>query len=236
MRFRHYAMLSTMTGLALTAAPAMAADYGPAPPVYFEDQARSCFYLRGDVGGAFHTRPDAWQNRPAGDPDFPAGGVREAIGEDLSSYGFFEAGVGCQLVENMRFDITGGYRLKGSLDDDFDVVDADWQAFTGFFNVYWDITNYGGFTPYLGGGVGVAHHRLTNVDLPGDSSSGSNTDFAWNITAGLSYDVAPGLLLDVAYRFVDLGSAKSGGPLPFHVDDLQAHEVKLGMRYYLGSF
>ena len=106
--------------------------------------------------------------------------------------------------------MTAGYRFRQSLTDGNDTLNAELQTVTVFANAYWDITNYGGFTPYVGGGVGAAFHRLSDITAPLDASDGDNTSFAWNVTAGVSYDLSPELKIDVSYRYTDLGSAISG--------------------------
>ncbi|HFC05453.1 MAG TPA: porin family protein, partial [Rhizobiales bacterium] len=166
----------------------------PPPPQYVEvvDAEPSCLYARADVGGSFHQRPTVTK----------AGA--SATGEVLKDHAFIEAGAGCKVTDIMRVEVTGGYRFKGSLKDDASGLDADLETYTGFVNAFWDITNYNGFTPYLGAGVGVAYHRLTNVTLPGGSSNGNRADLAYSFSAGVSYDISSNLLLDIGYRYVNL--------------------------------
>lgn len=205
----------------------------PPPPQYVEvvDTKPSCVYARADVGGAFHQRPTITKQGAVW-----GGGGANATDEKVAHHAFVEAGVGCQVSPNMRVEVTGGYRFKASLTEAFGGLDADLETYTGFVNAFWDITNYNGFTPYLGGGVGVAYHRLKNVTLPAGSANGNRADLAYNLTAGLSYDVTTNLKLDVAYRYVDLGFARSKGATPITVDDLKAHEIKVGMRYQFGAW
>lgn len=205
----------------------------PPPPQYVQvvDEQPSCLYVRGDVGGAFHERPTITKQTAAF-----GGGTTSATDEEIGHKAFIEAGVGCQVTEHMRVEVTGGYRFKSSLTEAFGGLDADLETYTGFVNAFWDITNYNGFTPYLGGGVGVAYHRLTNVVLPAGSANGSRADLAYNLTAGVSYDLTNNLKLDVAYRFTDLGFARSKGADPLTVDDLQSHEIKVGVRYQFGAW
>ncbi|VAV91463.1 hypothetical protein MNBD_ALPHA08-906 [hydrothermal vent metagenome] len=205
----------------------------PPPPQYVEvvDDQASCLYVRGDVGGAFYERPDITKQGALW-----GGGTSSATDEKVAAQGFIEAGVGCQVSDNMRIEITGGYRFKSSLTEAFNGLDADLSTYTGFVNAYWDITNYNGFTPYLGGGIGIAYNRLTSVSLPVGSSDASRADLAYNLTAGISYDLTRNFKVDLAYRYVDLGFARSSGATPITVDDLSAHEIKLGVRYQFGAW
>ncbi len=223
---------STIGLIALVAAvPALAADSLPPPaPVQVVDQTSSCLYGRFDVGGVFHERPDISLTAIGPGGGF-GGGSLNAVGETIEDSVLFEAGFGCQLLDTFRVEIVGGARLEQSLSDPFGTLSADLQSFTGFANVYYDITNYAGWTPYIGGGIGLAYHRITDLVAPPDSSSGDEVDFAWNLQAGLSYDVSQQTKVDFGYRLTDLGKARSDGLVTMIVDDLMAHEFKVGVRF-----
>jgi opacity protein-like surface antigen len=230
-------MLPSMTRVLLIAAlatasavPAMAVDLLPPP----EPAAVGCFYARLDGGGAFFNRPTVFRNLPP-DYDLERGfgsGTGEALNEELDDTAFIEGGLGCQVNDLLRVDATAGYRFRSSLVDGNDTLSAELETVTVFANAYWDITNYAGFTPYVGGGLGAAFHRLSDITAPLDASDGDTTAFAWNATAGISYDLSPQLKIDVSYRYTDLGSAISGGSVPLEVDDLATNEFKIGLRYY----
>ena len=133
------------------------------------------------------------------------------------------AGIGYQLNDHIRGDITLGYRgwYKasesgavpgfGTLSGSSDIDSTD-----GMVNAYYDIGHFDRFTPYVGGGIGVAynHAAAANVALNGASvgqiGSGNNTDFAWQLSAGTAIAITQSLSLDVGYRYIDLGSAQTG--------------------------
>lgn len=206
--------------LAAMAGSAMAADLLPEPAPAPD---ASCFYARIDGGATFHERPNVYKNH--------GGSKQKALGESLKDTGFIEGGFGCQFTPMFRADIVGGYRFGSKLKDDWNSLDAKLSTGTLFANGYVDFGQFGAFRPYVGAGVGVAFHHLGSVDLPIGSSSGNSTSFAWNAQAGVVFDLTDRLALDVGYRYVDLGKAKSGGPLPFKVDDITAHEARIGLRY-----
>ena len=219
------------------AGPVSAADMlpPPAPEVEVADHASSsCLYVRADVGGAFHERPSV--TKEAIGPGGGLGGGLSAIGETIEDTALFEVGVGCQLLETFRVEVVVGTRLKQSLSDSFNSLDASLHSSSAFLNFTYDITNYGGWTPYIGAGVGVGYHRIRDVVAPIDSSSGDEFDFAWNIHAGVSYDLTPQTKVDLGYRLADLGRAKSGGAIPMFVDDLVTHEFKIGIRHQFGAW
>ncbi|TGD95593.1 outer membrane protein [Methylobacterium nonmethylotrophicum] len=91
-----------------------------------------------------------------------------------------------------------------------------------------------------------------NADHPGQTFGGTSggtyknrirTNFAWALHAGLSYAVTPNLKLELAYRYLNLGEGATGvlncfcGQTyqPFKVKDIEAHDVKLGMRWMFGA-
>jgi opacity protein-like surface antigen len=63
--------------------------------------------------------------------------------------------------------------------------------------------------------------------------------------AGVEYPISDRLSLDLGYRYLNLGDAKTGGVTERFSDgsagattsveykDITAHEVRLGLRYYL---
>jgi opacity protein-like surface antigen len=61
--------------------------------------------------------------------------------------------------------------------------------------------------------------------------------------AGVSYQVSERVIFDAGYRYIDFGKAESShvdssgftGNPAFRVDDLTAHEFKVGLRYYFGG-
>lgn len=219
MIFRSYLKYAVGVVALLAAGPAWAADVlpPPAPSVEISDDATaSCLYSRIDIGVAIHERPV-----------ISVGG-----GTDVDPTGFVDVGIGCQLLETFRVEAVLSGRVPYDLGSG---VSADMQSTAAFLNLTYDITNYAGWTPYIGGGVGASYNRLTDVSAPVGASDGEELSFAWNVHMGVSYDMTPQTKIDMGYRLTDLGKARSGGT-PFTVDDLMAHEFKIGMRYHFGSW
>lgn len=208
------ASLFAMTG------SVFAADLLPAPEVV---QDGSCFYARVDGGMSFHERPNVYKNH--------TGTKNKALGETLKDSGFIEAGVGCQFTPMFRADVVGGYRFASKMRDDWNSLDAKLSTGTIFANGYIDFDYFGFVVPYVGAGIGAAFHNISNVDRPFGASSGNSTSFAWNVQAGLAFNITDNIALDVGYRYVDLGNARSGGLAPFKVDNITAHEARVGLRY-----
>lgn len=64
-----------------------------------------------------------------------------------------------------------------------------------------------------------------------------NTNFAWNIGAGVGVNLSESVTLDAGYRFVSVGTAKTGtanyGPLAIKgkAKNIYLHQFYVGMRY-----
>ncbi len=88
-------------------------------------------------------------------------------------------------------------------------VKGVWNNTTLFGNIFWDFHNESNFTPYIGGGLGMAFN-YTGYDFEtknGDHYSLDDrfTNFAWNAGAGISYAFNDLVSVDASYRFVGLG-------------------------------
>ena len=70
----------------------------------------------------------------------------------------------------------------------------------------------------------------------------TTTNFAWALHAGVSYDVTPQIVVDLAYRYSDLGNVQSGVVTTFdgaasysgvHIKDVTSNDLLFGVRYKL---
>ena len=145
-------------------------------------------------------------------------------------------GIGRYFGRGIRGDITYEWRGKSNVhggnacSTDFDLKSSLLLA-----NVYYDFRPYERFTPYVGVGLGAAHHRTSGGTIV-DTGCGtpilaydgdSNWSAAGAVMAGFSFRIdrgahapvsikdapvsEPGRLhLDVGYRFLYLGDAHAG--------------------------
>jgi opacity protein-like surface antigen len=104
-------------------------------------------------------------------------------------------------------------------------------------NVWYDFHNQSAFVPYLGGGVGLGWAN-GNLDLGGGSiNATSSAALAFQVGAGVVYDVSDRFSIDVGYRFKamtglnPLVTAQNLGPFgPYTVDQtsLASHNFQIG--------
>ncbi|MES2905638.1 MAG: outer membrane beta-barrel protein [Pseudomonadota bacterium] len=142
-----------------------------------------------------------------------------------------------------RLEVEAGYMNNDADQSAVDAgvlaaTDGEVNAFYWFANLLLDIPMGWGFTPFIGAGAGFANVRFDNVSAtagPIDTFNGEDTAFAWNVTAGLSYDISRNVTVDVAYRFVqfndvDAFNATAGAVVSGDIDN---HQVNVGLRVHL---
>jgi opacity protein-like surface antigen len=226
---------------------AMAADIPVYEPVPVPPPAVGGWYLRGDIGYKIYAEPDVdWDDSLAG-IDFDD--------EDIDDTGLIGVGVGYRFNPWFRADVTLDYEWPAEFNGSSPCPDpctgggttnresAELSAITTLANLYVDLGNYSGFSPYIGGGIGFSYVMVDDiVSQSGDDffdvGNGDDWNFAWALMAGIAYDFTPNLALDVGYRYLNLGDVSSdtledagAGDGDFSYDNLQAHEIRVGMRY-----
>lgn len=274
-------MTAALASLAL-AAPADAADlFGSPPPASFPAsqaptaiEIGSNWYLRGDIGASFDDGPTA-----AVSPALAASAGAAAIpfattvwgGETTTNF-TGGLGFGYRFSDYLRFDATwdysGGPRVNRSapfgcgggataLGLDVPVLcngsfSLRQHANTFLANAYIDLGSWNGFTPYLGGGIGLgAESTQTSfaysqsvVGPPayvvsswsGAINSTNAYGVAWALMVGLSYQLTPSVLIDLGYRYLNDGPTRTflnpqtGTTLK---QSNVSQQVRIGVRYLI---
>ncbi len=158
--------------------------------------------------------------------------------ESLANTGLVGGGFGYRFNNSFRSDFTVDYewesQFKGKLNcpdpctgkpgKEYSKEYADIAAWSGLVNAYWDFDLGGeglaGFIPYVGAGVGVSSLTTSNVKYTnpngttGTWKGATTTNLAWALMAGVSVPVSNNWLIDLNYRYIDLGNAQSGKTLP----------------------
>jgi opacity protein-like surface antigen len=256
----------------LLSSAALAADMAIAPPPMsyapppVEDFGG--WYLRGDIGfsnqnvkNVLDTNSAAYNN------------VAVTQTSSFGSAGIYGGGVGYQFNNWFRADVTGEYRGKSNFTG-LDVITGTGPA-VGFVgtdaytatksellflaNAYVDLGTWWCVTPFVGAGIGTARVSVGDFTDTGDFINGgiqnhsfnyagqaSQWNFAWAVHAGLAYKVSPGLTLELAYSYVNLGNGITGPTssfdqvtntthAPFSYNNITSNDVKLGLRWELNS-
>jgi opacity protein-like surface antigen len=254
----------------LLSSVAFAADMAIAPPppmAYAPPPAQDFggWYLRGDIGmtttegGKLHTNLY---------DTLPANTITNQYGHGFDGGMMYGVGVGYQFNNWFRADVTGEYRSKVAFKgQDFfifnpggglaDTYNGGYKSWVAMVNGYVDLGTWWCITPFIGAGVGAANIRTTGFSdvatfpaFDGRTSAyfadgASKTNFAWAVHAGLAYKVTNNFTVELAYRYLDMGTAVHGqghffdgtptGVSTFQYRDITSHDLKLGVRWNLES-
>jgi opacity protein-like surface antigen len=230
--------------IALSSA-AVAADLLPPPPP--EPPApvieMGGWYLRGDVGMGFNnhpgftTTPDALATGQSS--GFYSNTATEYFANPtLSPSGLFDIGVGYQVNNWFRTDITGELRGGANFQGLEVVNDSNWPAgganynqvqygdfyranltsYLLMWNAYADLGTWYGLTPYVGAGLGGAYNHLSGATDTGYASFGNSANGAFQSYATGGY-------------FNDASHADFAWSLMAGLDFKVTHNLKLEIGY-----
>jgi opacity protein-like surface antigen len=136
-----------------------------------------------------------------GDTGFIVGG---AVGMNLN-----------QFLQGLRVEAEVAYRLQNVggpwgtttfvLGSSSGNLDYDQSTLSVMANVWYDF-QVAGLKPYVGGGIGWARHELDgHYNTTGGSSATvlnfDDSGFAWQLGAGLNFDISPNMALGIGYRY-----------------------------------
>jgi opacity protein-like surface antigen len=188
------------------------------------------WYLRGDIGYALG-RIDRAQS---------ATGFLSPTDSRLGN-GFFGGIGGGIKTKWLRTDVTFDYntalKYQGTIATPGDVT-AKISAWSVLLNGYIDLGSWYRMTPYIGAGVGAAMVHTSDfastLTPPFTGGLSSNQwNFAWAGMAGVGYAIAPNIMVDLGYRYINFGDTKSAansnGYMTFK--NIAAHEVRVGVRW-----
>ena len=161
-----------------TMGTAQAADLLPPPPVVEAPEVvtkRGGWYLRGDISYDFQESRDL---------HFPL--AKQRYKADIDDAFNIGLGIGYQVTDNFRVDLTGEYVFSSDFEfktgnkgvpcfrsgvDYNNVVSGNCSStehsevskFKLLSNAYYDIGHFGGFTPYVGVGIGGAYVKYDDL-------------------------------------------------------------------------
>ena len=176
-------------------------------------------------------------------------GLNFAADADITGTGIdtsveFDPGPVAVIAAGYSFD--NGFRseleLAGRWNDAETVGGAsgsgDTTAFSGMLNILYDVDiDNGGFTPYVGAGLGAAHIEDSGISsVNGSSISDDDTVLAYQAMAGISYDLNQMWALTADYRYFSTGDVSLTTASSVAVDQEYAnHSVLIGLRLDLGG-
>jgi opacity protein-like surface antigen len=167
--------------------------------------------------------------------------------------------VGKAVSKSLGIDVGLSYHPDFGIDEEFDAVSvkSEIQSMNLMANMFYGLKPGAKVQPYLGAGAGLARTKVFDVinvakigpaaglavvdckwaadyqPCEGDVSS----SFAWQGMVGLGFQLKSDLMLDVSYRYRDLGDvtmkATKNGQVP--QGQLRAHEPMIALKYLFGK-
>jgi opacity protein-like surface antigen len=253
------ALLIRVAAAAMVSTTAFAADmpqplppqpqlaYQPMPVVVA--QPEGAWYLRGDIGvGIINQLDFVFEQNPLNSSNFA---IEHA---SIADTVFFDAGVGYELNNWLRFDFTAEYRSRSAVNafgtytfngGTFgDQYNAFLKSDIFLANAYIDLGTWNCLTPFVGFGIGGAYNTFADlVDTSNNAGSGVGTNasqlnFAWALHAGLAFNVTQNFTMELAYRYLNYGSVTdqifcAGGcnPDSYRLQNLTSQDFMLGFRW-----
>ena len=143
---------------------------------------------------------DSFSFNPSADTGFVVSG---AIGMSLDN-----------VLQGLRAEVEVGYRedkVKGTwasdtnttanpTGNDSGTLDYTHSTFSVLANAWYDF-DLGDVKPYIGGGVGWADSDLDGNFVGTGPLSTSDSGFAWQLGAGVNFNISPNMMLGVGYRY-----------------------------------
>ena len=252
---------------AVISTAAWAADMPMPPP----PQAPPCcqtggWYLRGDIGIGVQTFSEF--NFTQTNSAFVWPSNWQIVQKDIQDTAIFGLGIGYVVNNWLRVDVTGEHRneaafkatgsysglanfCNGGVGTCFDVNSGNISSSVFMANAYVDLGTWWCLTPFIGAGVGGAYNRISGIQDNGIISTGSvgfgyGSDnsawtLAWNVQAGLTYNVNDNLKIDFSWRYLNLGSPQTGVvvcqntpacPGAFYtLHDVTSQDFRIGLRW-----
>ena len=143
---------------------------------------------------------------------------KELFGTHVA-YGLRAGYVRGEIELNNSRDIKRNWLAEGL--DHFRLYKHSFMA-----NAYFDYLTCTPWTPYVGAGIGLSHLKADNGDV-----AKSVNNLAWQVMAGLAYDITSNWTADVGYRYADLGRVRKNYGEGVTKVTARDHEIMAGVRY-----
>lgn len=201
--------------------------------------AKTGFYLKGGIG-LNNIKTTKFSNH-----DFE-GKVKLS-----DSFPLIEAGIGYKFDNGIRIEKIIDYyflfrtsEISKNPNQDIFKISTKTKADSLMFNIYKDIVTIGKFTPFVGGGIGIAHLKESasgyaisqddNVIYPLEAISKKRYHFAYKLTVGSDIKLSDTITGEISYNYFNLGNNKRkiiGGIQNIGNRTYEIHNITLGMRF-----
>ena len=175
----------------------------------------------------------------AATPAYAAPYVSGSVGLGMAG-DFKEPALGLSYGVDSGFVVNGavgydfdGLRVEGAVgyqENDYTNDTLGASLLTVMANGYYDFKTSGKIKPYVMAGLGIAHINADDeIGIP--TPWLDDTYFAWQLGAGIGYEVAKNVTIDVGYRYLKPEGIEC--PNPVHLTNVswESHNFLVGIRY-----
>lgn len=217
--------ITLVSVLALTPSIAMAQEMGR---IYMEGRGGVTFLTDADnTGGGINIKSshDVGPN------------VAAAVGySDPSGFrGELELSYRENEIDDLTIRDDGGIGVAlgvGSLNGFGFSASGDVSIFTAMGNLYYDFPTTGPWKPFVGGGIGVAEVSVDASALGVEIVDDSDTVVAYQVGAGIAYELTPLWSFTVAYRYLATTDPRLTDAVGESFDsEYSSHNVMGGIRF-----
>lgn len=168
------------------------------------------------------------------------------------SFPLIEVGIGYKFDNSIRVETIIDYyflfrtlETSINLDNDTFKISTKTKANNLMFNIYKDIFSVGKFTPFVGGGIGIAFLKESATGyalLPEDNlyyplneiKTKKRKNFAYKLTIGTDIKFSDTIIGEVCYNYFNLENNKTkviGGVYNIGRRIYEIHNITIGMRF-----
>jgi len=148
----------------------------------------------------------------------------------------FAGALGIRLSNQLRMEAELSYRNAGLANVAISGVGSlntggEIESTMLFANAYYDFDVPWSVQPFIGAGLGYAWHagKFSDQTAQLANVSGKDSNFIWNVAAGMKYRMRPDLALTGGYRYMDSFDLEFGS----YDLDYSSHEFRLGLEWDL---
>ncbi len=125
-----------------------------------------------------------------------------------------------------ELELNNSRDIKRNYFDEYGVNHFRLYKHSVMANAYFDYLTCTPWTPYVGAGIGSAYLKADDGE-----QAKSVYNLAWQVMAGLTYDINSNWTLDAGYRYADLGRIRKNSGDSVTKLTARDHEIMLGVRY-----
>ncbi len=154
-------------------------------------------------------------------------GIRFDLEPGYNVNDWFRAGLETSFIYNQLHSVsTGGSMLYNGAKN---LGNGGFYQVPVLANVTFTYPSDGPIRGYLGGGIGGAWDILQASSDPRGAYTSYHWNFVWEVTAGFTYNVMPGLDLDIAYKLLSTPNPNFDGQ--GHYQASFNHTAEIGLAY-----